>query len=56
MGYPDSFEGFMIEDQKKWTEFKKKEVCSPGAEACFFSQTTYRDVLVQTQEIRGQRH
>jgi hypothetical protein len=26
MGYPDSFEGFMIEDQKKWTEFKKKEV------------------------------
>jgi len=25
MGYPDSFEGFMIEDQKKWTEFKKKE-------------------------------
>ena len=27
MGYPDKFEGFMIEDQKKWTEFKKQEVC-----------------------------
>lgn len=26
MGYPESFEGFMIEDQKKWTEFKKQEV------------------------------
>jgi hypothetical protein len=25
MGYPDSFEGFMIEDHKKWTEFKKKQ-------------------------------
>ena len=28
MGYPDTFEGFMIEDQKKWTSFKKQEVCS----------------------------
>jgi len=28
MGYPETFEGFMIEDQKKWTEFKKKEVCN----------------------------
>jgi len=26
MGYPDSFEGFMINDQSKWTEFKKQEV------------------------------
>lgn len=26
MGYPDTFEGFMINDQKKWTEFKKQEV------------------------------
>ncbi|KAL9635172.1 MAG: hypothetical protein Q9164_003638 [Protoblastenia rupestris] len=25
MGYPDTFEGFMIEDQSKWTEFKKQE-------------------------------
>merc|ERR1712000_708360 len=25
MGYPDTFEGFMISDQKKWTEFKKQE-------------------------------
>ncbi|KIW12846.1 hypothetical protein PV08_08033 [Exophiala spinifera] len=25
MGYPDKFEGFMISDQKKWTEFKKQE-------------------------------
>jgi len=26
MGYPDTFEGFRIADQKKWTEFKKEEV------------------------------
>ncbi|KAG8527783.1 uncharacterized protein KY384_007937 [Bacidia gigantensis] len=25
MGYPDTFEGFMIEDQKNWTDFKRKE-------------------------------
>lgn len=27
MGYPDTFEGYMIGDQKKWTDFKKQEVC-----------------------------
>ncbi|RMZ87709.1 hypothetical protein DV736_g5064, partial [Chaetothyriales sp. CBS 134916] len=27
MGYPDTFEAFVISDQKKWTEFKKQEVC-----------------------------
>lgn len=26
MGYPDTFEGFMIESQKNWSDFKKKEV------------------------------
>ncbi|RMZ85563.1 hypothetical protein DV737_g593, partial [Chaetothyriales sp. CBS 132003] len=26
MGYPDTFEGFVISDQKKWTEFKKQEI------------------------------
>ena len=26
MGYPDTFEGFMVEDQKKWSDFKKQEV------------------------------
>lgn len=26
MGYPDTFQGFMISDQKKWTDFQKKEV------------------------------
>ncbi|KAL8661306.1 MAG: hypothetical protein Q9202_005731 [Teloschistes flavicans] len=25
MGYPDTFEGFMVESQDKWTEFTKKE-------------------------------
>lgn len=25
MVYPDTAEGFMISDQKKWTEFEKKE-------------------------------
>jgi len=24
MGYPDNFEGFMINDQKKWSDFKKQ--------------------------------
>jgi len=26
MGYPDTFEGFMIESQKDWSNFKKKDV------------------------------
>jgi hypothetical protein len=26
MGYPDTFEGFMIESQKNWSDFKKKDV------------------------------
>ncbi|KAL9017080.1 MAG: hypothetical protein Q9185_005591 [Variospora sp. 1 TL-2023] len=25
MGYPDTFEGFMVRDQEKWTEFHKQE-------------------------------
>lgn len=29
MPYPDSFEGFMVQSQDKWTEFKKQEVSSP---------------------------
>jgi hypothetical protein len=28
MGYPETFEGYMISDQSKWTEFQKKEVRS----------------------------
>jgi hypothetical protein len=31
MGYPDSFEGFMVESQKDWTNFKKKNVRLPNA-------------------------
>lgn len=27
MPYPDTFEGFMVSDQKNWTDFSKKEVC-----------------------------
>jgi hypothetical protein len=27
MGYPDTFEGFMVNSQKDWTTFKKQEVC-----------------------------
>lgn len=27
MPYPETAEGFMINDQKKWTDFEKKEVC-----------------------------
>jgi hypothetical protein len=26
MGYPDTFEGFMVNSQKDWTTFKKQEV------------------------------
>ena len=25
MGYPETAEGFMIKDQKKWTDFEKQE-------------------------------
>jgi hypothetical protein len=27
MGYPDTFEGFMVNDHKDWAIFKKQEVC-----------------------------
>ena len=27
MGYPETAEGFMVNDQKNWTKFEKKEVC-----------------------------
>lgn len=27
MPYPETAEGFMINDQKDWTNFEKKEVC-----------------------------
>lgn len=27
MGYPETATGFLVNDQKKWTEFEKKEVC-----------------------------
>lgn len=26
MGYPDTFEGFMIKDHKKWSDFQKDTV------------------------------
>jgi Zn-dependent alcohol dehydrogenase len=26
MGYPDTFEGFVISDMKKWSDFSKKEI------------------------------
>ena len=26
MGYPETATGFLVNDQKKWTEFEKKEV------------------------------
>ena len=26
MGYPETAEGFMVNDQKEWTKFEKKEV------------------------------
>ena len=26
MGYPDTFEGFMINSHEKWSDFKKQEV------------------------------
>ena len=28
MPYPETFEGYMIKDQSKWTDFEKKEVSS----------------------------
>lgn len=28
MGYPETATGFMVNDQKNWTQFEKKEVCA----------------------------
>lgn len=28
MGYPETATGFMVNDQKNWTQFEKKEVCT----------------------------
>lgn len=27
MGYPDTFEGFVIDSQSEWTNFRKADVC-----------------------------
>jgi hypothetical protein len=41
MGYPESAEGFMVNDQKNWTKFEKKEVrgcsrlCSLPADSAY---------------------
>lgn len=54
MGYPDSFEGFMIEDQKKWTEFKKHEV-SPSFSLPWGVFARIADnAAVQAKNFRGQ--
>lgn len=31
MPYPEMFEGYMIKDQSKWSDFEKKEVSSNGS-------------------------
>jgi len=50
MGYPDTFEGFMISDQKKWTEFSKQEVRPSTAKPWLATDTNMP--AVQAQEIR----
>lgn len=47
MGYPETAEGFMINDQKNWTDFKKQEV-SPRTRSVTLHQTTdSREVQAQ---------
>jgi hypothetical protein len=53
MGYPETAEGFMVNDQKNWTKFEKKEVrgCSPFV---VFQPTLLTDTLpVPSQAFRG---
>ena len=52
MGYPDTFEGFMIEDQKKWTEFKKKEVNKPKQNS-YYNDTS---VIANNDHSSSQSH
>jgi hypothetical protein len=53
MGYPDTFEGFMINSQADWTTFKKQEVRQGIAyEYCLFPIATLTSTAVQTQEVR----
>jgi len=53
MGYPDTFEGFMINSQADWTTFKKQEVRQAIAyEYCLFPVATLTSTAVQTQEVR----
>ena len=56
MGYPETAEGFMVNDQKNWTKFEKKEVrgCLLFA---VFELGLHTDTLpVPSQALRGPRH
>ena len=54
MGYPETFEGFMIKDQSKWTDFEKKEV---EIRALRISrQELLTPTTVQTEAVRRPRH
>ena len=54
MGYPETFEGFMIKDQSKWTDFEKKEV---GIRASRSSEIrSLKPATVQTKAIRRPRY
>ena len=53
MVYPDTFEGFQIEDTKKWSEFKKLEV---RRSRTYVQTLMLISILVQAKAIRGPRH
>lgn len=41
MGYPETATGFMVNSQKEWTKFEKKEVCYSVAKASSITQLTH---------------
>lgn len=53
MVYPDTAEGFLVHDQKKWTEFKKEEV---RGQPCHKTEQRTDELLVPFEDLRGPRH
>jgi hypothetical protein len=56
MGYPETAEGFMVNDQKNWTKFEKKEVRGCLFLAVFQPNVRTDTPSVPSQALRGPRH
>jgi hypothetical protein len=54
MGYPDTFEGFVIDSHDNWSDFKKQEV---GPTVSFLNlNVVLTTTVVQGQAVRRIRH